>query len=141
MIKIIRNAILLSAVCSTANASTIEPHQLFSKPDVADMTLYVFPSEWNEMLSHFNTNPDDGEYVSLDKVEYKDSSNKLDLSGSKLSIKGDTSRVCPERGDAGCGPHKTSYGTFVQANMKVKFKELDCTLNVYFDSKMYLIRC
>ncbi len=135
MVNIIRTGIillffflLLFISAASAKNPKIKADKLFDNDSIPIIVLYISPIQWNYLLNNFNTNPSNDQYIRVDKLVFqpmndgKASGTPEILSGIQLKLKGNTSRICPESGSNGCGPHATSYGVFHQANFKLKFK-------------------
>ncbi|MCI5122959.1 MAG: hypothetical protein D3925_00410 [Candidatus Electrothrix sp. AR5] len=106
----------------------VEADKLFDNKSIPMLLLYISPMQWNYLLNNFNTNPSNDQYIQVNKFVFqpmkdgKASGTPETLSNIQLKLKGNTSRICPESGSNGCGPHATGYGVFHQANFKLKFK-------------------
>ncbi|GAB6043913.1 CotH kinase family protein [Endothiovibrio diazotrophicus] len=121
----------LGAGRSYADSPSVEADKLFDNTTIPQLVLYVSPKQWNYLLSNFNTNQANDQYIKADKFVFqpmtdgKAAGTPTILPNIQLKLKGNTSRICPETGTNGCGPHVTGYGAFHQANFKLKFKDAD----------------
>lgn len=129
---------LTSVGLSYGSAPKIESDKLFNNDAIPILLVYISPTQWNYLLSNFNENSANDQYVEVDKFVFqpmkdgKVSGEAEVLSNIQLKLKGNTSRICPESGSEGCGPHASSFGVYHQANFKLKFK------NAITGDKQYL---